>query len=83
MFTAGALDGEAASATPPRQSSFHALLGPRVGVDVPLFSVIALDAHVEGAYALTTTSLRVNEKVLWTTSPLAGLAAIGIVALIP
>lgn len=77
VVSLGAIQGELAPATPSRQSTFHALLGPRVGVSLPLVHGLSLDAHLDGSYALTTTTLRAAAAEVWTTPTLSALAAIG------
>lgn len=83
VVTLGALRGEVVEASPSRQATLHALVGPRVGVLVPLTSWLLLDAHVEGAWAVTSTTLRVAQSDVWTTPDLSGLFALGIASRFP
>ncbi|MBX3260550.1 MAG: hypothetical protein KF782_12725 [Labilithrix sp.] len=82
-LTLGVLRGEVLGASPSRRETFHATLGPRAGVALPLAAWLALDAHVDGAFALTSTSLRVGDADVWTTPAVSGLAAIGLLGRFP
>ncbi len=83
VATLGALAGEILGAPPSRQSTFHALLGPRLGVELPIAHVLSFDAYVEGTYALTSTVLRAGASDVWSTPSLAALGAIGVVGRFP
>lgn len=78
VATLGALRGEVPGATPEQSATFHALVGPRIGASVPLAEWLFLDAHVEGALALTTTTLRTSTTDLWTTPDLSGALGLGL-----
>jgi hypothetical protein len=83
VLTLGALRGEVLGALPSRQSTFHAMLGPRAGLSIPVVRWLALDGHVDGAYALTSTSLRVGASDVWTSGAVSGLVAIGLLGRFP
>jgi hypothetical protein len=78
VLSLGAIQGEVHGGTPLRHSTFHALFGPRVGLSLRLGRALSFVGHVEGAYALTTTTLRASGAELWTTPSFSGLIALGI-----
>ena len=82
-LTLGAIQGEVLGAVPSRQSTFQAMIGPRLGLALPLARWLSADAHVDGAYALTDTTFRVLTAELWTTPAISGLVSIGMVGRFP
>jgi hypothetical protein len=78
VLSLGAIQGDVGGASPSRQSTFHAMIGPRVGLSIPIDRWLWLDAHVDASYALTRTTLRVAGSDLWSTSTMSGLVGVGI-----
>jgi len=83
VLSLGAIQGEIIGASPSRHSSFHAMLGPRIGLSIPVVRWLSLDGHLDASYGLTSTSLRIGTDDLWTTATISGLAGIGIVGRFP
>lgn len=83
VLTFGAIQGEIAGASPAQESTFHAMLGPRLGLALPLTRWLAIDGHVDGSYAWTSTTLRAGSVDVWTTPTMSGLAGIGMVGRFP
>jgi hypothetical protein len=83
VLALGAVQGEIVGASPSRQSTFHAMLGPRLGLSIPLVRWLSLDGHVDAAYALTRTTLRASGSDVWATSAASGLVGIGLVGRFP
>jgi hypothetical protein len=83
VLSLGAIQGEVLGASPSHQSTFHAMVGPRIGSALPLARWLSLDGHVDASYALTRTTLRVAGTDLWSTSKMSGLVGIGVVGRFP
>lgn len=71
----GALRTEVSSGSPPTVTTLHAAAGPRVGVVLPLGSIVALVLDAEALFALTRTTVRVDGVDVW--SPPAVSAGLG------
>jgi len=54
------------------------MIGPRIGLSIPIVRWFSIDAHVDASYALTNTTLRVAGRDLWSTSTMSGLVGIGV-----
>jgi hypothetical protein len=83
VLSLGVIRGEVVGASPSSQSTFQLLLGPRVGLSIPLVRWLSLDGHVDASYAPTRTTLRVAENDVWATPHLSGLLGIGFVERFP
>ncbi len=83
VLSFGAIRGEIAFASPSRQSTFHAMLGPRIGLSMPIVRWLSFDGHLDAAYAPTSTSLRIGTEDLWRTPTISGLVGIGMVGRFP
>lgn len=78
VLALGAIRGEVGGSSPSSQSTFHLMIGPRVGLSIPLAPWLSLDGHVEAPIAPTRTTLRVAGVDLWSTPTISGLVGIGI-----
>jgi hypothetical protein len=83
VLSLGAIQGEIVGASPSRRATFHAMIGPRLGLSIPIVRWLSLDGHVDASYALTTTTLRVGGNDVWATSTVSALVGIGIVGRFP
>ena len=66
-----------------KSAYFHALIGPRVGLGIPLSRSVSLAAHLEASYALTESTLRAADTDVWTTPSVLAQLGIGLRVQIP
>jgi hypothetical protein len=83
VLSLGAIRGEVVGSSPSSHSTFHLMIGPRVGLSIPLARWLSLDGHVEASLAPTRTTLRVAGDDLWATSTMSGLVGIGLLGRFP
>ena len=76
VLTLGSLQGDIAGGASSRQ--FHALVGPRLGIDLPLGRGVSFNGHVDATYALTQLTLRDGGADLWHSSRLTALLGVGL-----
>jgi hypothetical protein len=75
----GALQGSGEQVDEPRkETTLFAAAGARLGVELPLGSVLALTGHVDVRANLTRTSLRLDDRDVWTTPPVGGDLGLGV-----
>jgi hypothetical protein len=79
----GALRTSLTGGTPPTRTSFHASLGPRFGVSVPIHAKLDLDAHLDGLYAPTATEVYDHVTKVWSTSPVSAVLGFGVLGRFP
>jgi hypothetical protein len=81
LATLGVLQGSGFGVTDAtNDTTFLATAGARIGIEWPIYSVLALRVAADGAATLTRTTLHVAGQDLWTTPPFLaglGLAAVG------
>jgi hypothetical protein len=79
LGTLGALQGEGEGVAEPRKdTSLHAAVEARAGLELPLASSIALAAFAGLGAPLTRTTLQVNDQDVWTTPALVSTLGLGI-----
>ncbi len=83
VLTLGVVQGEIIDASPSRQSTFHAMIGPRIGLAIPIAAWLSVGGHLDASYALTRTTLRASGTDVWATSTVSGLAGIGLLGRFP
>jgi len=79
----GVIQAAVTDASPETRTSPVLLVGPRVGVSLPLTSWIALDAHADALFAPTQVTVRVDTGSLWSNPVLSGLLGLGVIGSIP
>jgi hypothetical protein len=81
LASAGALHGEGLNVgTPDRQVTFYAAAGARGGIEVPLTGAIVARVHADLLLPITRTSLKSRGLEYWTTPPVSGVLALGVIA---
>lgn len=80
LVAAGALRASGESVRVPRQATrFYSAIGARAAIEVPLGKGIAVGAHADLLGALTRVSFRLDDRVVWKTSPLSGAGGLDLV----
>ena len=74
----GVLRAAVTDATPATVAAAVLLLGPRLGVSLPLASWLALDAHADALFA-PTVKVRVDTGDIWSSSVVSGLLGLGVI----
>jgi hypothetical protein len=81
VATAGILRGRGGSVdVPADDATFYLASGLRLGIEVPLSSLLFLRAHVDGLATLRPTTLRILGEDAWTTPPFSMLFGLGAAA---
>lgn len=75
---AGVLRSRAAGiATPRDAASAWIALAPRLGLEIPLTTILAVDLRVDVPLPLTVADLRVDDRSVWTSNAVAVVAGAG------
>jgi hypothetical protein len=83
LVVLGAVQAEVVGASQGKQSAFVLLVGPRLGISLPINSWLSFDAHVDLLYAPTQMTVRLDGVDLWETHAISGLLGIGFLGCIP
>jgi hypothetical protein len=84
LVSAGALRGVGKEVDVPRkETTAYVAMGARLGAEIPLTYVLALQIHLDVLAPLIRTTLRLNDADAWTTPPLSAALGAGVAATFP
>lgn len=79
LASAGALHGEGLNVgTPERHATFYAAAGARAGIEIALARALLARVHADALLPLTRTTLKNRGVEYWTSPPVAGVLALGL-----